>query len=440
MSTDHMNVDAGPETSLRDVVTTRGGNDPAWLATARQDALSAYEASSLPDRVQHLWRYTDPQRFLPGERTPTTPDSHFGDLPADCQDATYEHVAGYALARDGRVLRSALDPLIADKKVVLTDLCTAAREHEDLVRPRLFSLLDAGGDKFEQLSAATFAGGTFFHVPRNVTIDRPFVVAHRVGGDGLIASRSLLVAGEGSEATIVFDLTSVGDDDAPLRHEGLEIHVEPGARLHVAFVQACGKRVTHAPVIRCRVERDAALETVSVALGGALVKSLQTTELVGKGSDVRVLGIVFANGRQHIDHHTLQDHVIGRNTSNLDYRTVVADRARSSYTGNLRIGLDGVGADAHQSNHNMLLSKKARADTIPELEILTNDVTCSHAAACGPIDEEMITFCQSRGISPRDARTLIVTGFLEPIVERVPGQQLRERVRSAVADRLDRVV
>jgi len=116
---------------------------------------------------------------------------------------------------------------------------------------------------------------------------------------------------------------------------------------------------------------------------------------------------------------------------------VIAHRARSAYTGNLRIGLEGEGADAHQRNHNLLLHETARADTIPELEILTNDVTCSHAAAVGPLDDEMVHFCNSRGLSPAEARRVIIAGFLEPVVTRIPGADLQERVRNALATRLE---
>jgi len=128
--------------------------------------------------------------------------------------------------------------------------------------------------------------------------------------------------------------------------------------------------------------------------------------------------------------------VAPQTTSELDYRTVVGDRARSAFTGRLRITKDGSGADAKQRNHNMLLSEHARADTIPELEILTNDVKCSHAAAVGPIDEEQVFFCTSRGLPPADARRLIVLGFLESAVAGVPGENLQQRVRDALEARL----
>lgn len=413
--------------------------DPAWLQKARVAAAARWEREPVPDRVEHLWRYTDPSRLLPGARPLLVPDARFGDVPADFHDAVFDNAAAYAVARDGVLLRSAVDPPLADLGVVVEDLRTAAKARKALVEPRLFALrgiCDGAGAKFDDLTAAAFAGGAFVRVPRGVALDRPVRIASRVGGDGVLASRSLVVAEPSSDATIVVHLQSADDGAPTLLHETTEVFVGRGARLRLVFVQELGRNDVHAPIVRARVERDGALETVTVALGGSLVKSLQATELAEPGASTKVLGIVFGSGRQHFDHHTFQDHAAASTTSDLDYRTVVGERARSAYTGRLRIREQGAKSEAHQRNHNLVLSDQARADTIPELEILTNDVACSHAAAVAPIDEEQVFFCESRGLPPAEARRAIVVGFLEPTVERIPGEKLLTRVREALERRL----
>jgi Fe-S cluster assembly protein SufD len=432
-------VVAQSPSALADAVKRLAGDDPAWLAASRHDAWARFESLALPSRVEHLWRYTDPAELLPGERAPQTPETQFGDLPDDFHDGTYENAAAYAICRDGALLRSTVDKQITVPGLVIADLRDAARRHEALVRPRLFSLAttcDAAGAKFDALSGALFAGGAFVHVPAKAELDLPIRVAHRVGGSGLVATRSLFVVGAHAKATIVLDLTSAHEDDAPMLHETLEVFVGAGASLRLAVVQGFSRRTVHAPIVHARVERDARFETIAVALGGAVTKSLQTTVLAESGASSKVQGIVFADRRGHFDHHTFMDHVAPHTTSELDYRTVVADRARSAFTGRLRIAKGGVGADARQRNHNMLLSEHARADTIPELEILTDDVKCSHAAAVGPIDEEQVYFCTSRGLTPSEARQTIVTGFLEPAVAGIPGENLQKRVRDALDARL----
>lgn len=420
-------------------VEALAADDPQWLAAARRAALSTYEALPVPPRAEHLWRYTDPARIAPEGIPLAVPARDFGELPQEFSDATYEAAAGYAICRDGALLRSALDPGVARRGVVLADIRAAAHENRELVEKHLFRLqstCDGSGARNDHLSAALFAGGTFLHVPRNVTVTRPLKVAQRVGGEGLLASRSLIVLGDNSEATVVVDVSSTGPDARTLLHECTEVHLGANARLRLAVVQTLSRKAVHAPIVRARLANDARLETVSVALGGALVKSLQTASLEGRGASVGVLGLVFGDGRQHFDHHTFQDHVAAHTSSELDYRTVSGDRARSAYTGRLRIGLAGSGCSAHQSNRNLLLSEKARADSIPELEILTNDVACSHAATVGPIDPEQIYYCNGRGLDPDAARRMVVLGFLEPAVASIPAEDLRDKVRSALLVRL----
>jgi len=427
---------------LRAAVEARAAQDPDWLADVRREALARYEAEPLPPRAEHLWRYTAPERLLPGAREIAAPSTDFGEIPAEFQDGTYEAGAGFGVCRDGVVLRAALDPAVQSAGVTLCDIREAAREHEDLVRPRLFGLArtcDGGGIKFDSLSGALFNGGGFVHVPRGVVVERAIKLAHRVGGSGLIASRSMIILEDGAEATVVIDSTSM-DAGATLIHSGLEVYLGQGSRLRLVGVQRLGRKVVQAPITRVRLARDAKLETISLALGGALVKSLQTASLEGPGAEVRVLGLVFGDGRQHFDHHTFQDHRAPHSESHLDYRTVSGGRARSAYTGRLRITPEGTGCNAHQKNYNLLLSDKARADTIPELEILTSDVSCSHAATVGPIDEEQVYYCTSRGLDEAGAQRAIVLGFLEPGIASIPAEDLQEKVRGALAERLESVV
>ena len=425
--------------ALAESVESLAARDPAWLAALRKDAWARWESLPLPSRVEHLWRYTDPAKLLPDGRALQTPDTRFGELPGDFHDGTYENASAYVLCRDGALLRSTIDPLLAGAGLVVSDLRDAARAHEALVRPRLFSLAgqcDGAGAKFDALSGALFTGGTFVHVPDGAEFELPVRIAHRVGGAGLVATRSLLVVGARARVTLVLDVASTGEDDVPMLHDAVEAFVGEGASLRLVVVQTLSRRTVHAPILRAHVERDARFETIALALGGGLTKALQTTALAGPGATASVQGIVYADGRRHFDHHTFQDHVARETTSELDYRTVVGDRARSAFTGRLRIAKGAGGSDARQRNHNLLLSEHARADTIPELEILTNDVKCSHAAAVGPIDEEQVFFCTSRGLTPAEARRTIVAGFLEPAVNAIPGESLQQRVRAALDARL----
>lgn len=405
---------------------------PAWAGELRAAAAAEFLRLPLPSRALHLWRYSDPESLLPGDRS----------LRVAEDDASFDFDAERFSARlrvvDGRVVGAATDASVAG--LTVGDVLDPA--HAELAASRVGSLAgpnDAPGRKFERLSAALFTGGPLVHLRRGTVAEHPILIDVHTTGDGVAASRGIVVAESGTEATVVFELTSDDPDAAPLYHEGIELFVEAGARLRCVWVQRLGRKVIHAPVIRARVQRDARLEHVVVSLGSGQGKSLMVTELVEPAAETDVLGIVFGGGRQHFDHHTIQDHIAPNTNSTLDFRAVVGGRSRSAYTGNLRIGLDGAGCEAHQSNHNLLLSRRARADSIPELEILTDEVRCSHAAASGPLDPDQIYYCMSRGYDRDEALKLIIRGFMEPTVSKVPEGPLLERVREALDERLDEV-
>jgi Fe-S cluster assembly protein SufD len=273
-------------------------------------------------------------------------------------------------------------------------------------------------------------------VPRERRIEAPLTLVHHAGAPGTFAcTRTLVVVEEGAEASLVeeFDSPAAGDG---LLNAVTEIVLEPGARLVHTTVNTLGNRVRAGVVQRARLGAGASLVSVSVSLGAAIFKLEASAELAGPGAHSEVLGAVFGTGRQHLDDHFFQDHVAPRTRSDLLVRVALLERARASYTGRLRIAVDAPGSEAHQENRNLLLSEAARADSIPELEILTHEVQCSHAAATGPVDPAQLFFLRSRGIAAAEAERLIVLGHLEPVFARIPGEAFAAAVRSLAARRL----
>jgi len=191
-------------------------------------------------------------------------------------------------------------------------------------------------------------------------------------------------------------------------------------------------------VVRARTERDGRFFSATAGLGGQLVKTDIGSELAGPGARSELVGFALGEAKQHFDHHTRHVHSSGRTWSNIEYKVAAAGRSRSSYTGLIRIEAAAPGSEAYQENRNLLLSERARADSIPELEILTDDVSCSHGATVAPVDDEQVFYLQSRGLTATLAVRLIVRGFLESTLAQVPSP-LREELEELVADRLARV-
>jgi Fe-S cluster assembly protein SufD len=386
---------------------------PPALANRRRAAIDAYLAAPLPPRALHLWRYTDPTRLLPEGFRLVPEDQSGGVSGGDMQAGVRINGLANALS----------DPS---------------------VRARFASLSNEGTGKFEALNMALFSGsgGSLIDIapgarpPEPITFSHEGAVAGGPGGGGLSFPRLLVCVGEGAEASIVETFES-GDDPAMV-HGVTEIFLAPGARLVHTVINTLGPRVRANLVQRARLEAGSTLTAISVGFGGELVKLDASAVLAGENARSEVLGLSFGTGRQHLDSHFFQDHAAPRTHSDLLVKTALSDRARASYTGQLRIAVDAPGSEAHQENRNLLLSEQSRADSIPELEILTHEVMCSHAAATGPVDPAQVFYLRSRGLSEADAQRTIVLGFLEPVLARIPGEGLAERLRGLASQRLGR--
>jgi len=209
-----------------------------------------------------------------------------------------------------------------------------------------------------------------------------------------------------------------------------------GAHVQYAAIQDWGAGMTHLSVQRAEVGRDAELRTLSVGFGADLARSETEVILAGSGGFSEQLGVFFADGHQHFDHRSIQDHVAPSCTSDLLYKGALRDHSRAVYSGWVHVRPDAQKTNAMQTSRNIVLSEHAKADAIPNLEIEANDVRCGHAASVGPVDEETVFYLQSRGIPAAEAERLIVTGFFQEVLDRVRIHEVRENAEAAIAREL----
>lgn len=423
--------------------------EPDWLSDLRDKAWAAYEAAPLPDRVAHLWRYTAPEQFVPsadafGVRRSEKANALRG-WPVPLA-AAWERgeISGAAAACGSRVIRTGIRGEAVKGGVILGDLHEAASRHPDRVRPHLGSAVGPDFGKFEALNAAVWEGGLFLCVPRGVALTAPIHLLRDLGtGAGHPAPRLLVVVEEGAEVTVIDEYAGGGAPDggrggvagAPQANAVVEIVAQPSARVRYVLAQNLDRTVIAHFTQRARVERDAHFLLAQAALGAAVSKADSGAVLAGRGAEVLLLGVAVGDGRQHFDHHTVHDHQAGHSRSNLDFKVVLRDRARSVYTGLIRIAHGAANSEAYQENRNLLLSDGCKVESIPELEILTDEVMCTHGATMGPIDPEHVFYLMARGVPRDDAVRLIVSGFIEPTLARMP-EDLRGRVRGHVARKL----
>jgi Fe-S cluster assembly protein SufD len=327
---------------------------------------------------------------------------------------------------------------ISDAGVILMDLEQAIREHEELVEPHFARQVPGENTKFEALNLAAWHGGFLLYLPRGVVIDTPVHLFMNDNGEGsFFAPRVLVVMESGSKMTLFNEFTGQTTQDREGRqlNSVIEIVQGEGSRLQHVIVQRLSKNINSYLTSRARLERDANLHSVIASFGSSVSKVDTGAVMVGPGAESELVGFAFGEANQHLDHHSVYDHQAAHTRSQLNFKVVLKEKARSAFTGLLRIARDAPGCEAFQENRNILLSDKARVDIIPELEILTDDVKCSHGATAGPIDSEQIYYLMSRGIPEESAIRMVVAGFLEPTLAKIPGD-LQGKMRRCVEERL----
>jgi Fe-S cluster assembly protein SufD len=310
-------------------------------------------------------------------------------------------------------------------------------EHPDLVRRHLFSEVRADRDKLSALHAALFSGGTFLYVPDGVVVEKPLVSQFwSSGGGAAVLPHTLVLAGKGSSFNYIDEFLSPDLDRPGLTSGSAEIFADDASNVGYVSLQRWGRHAWQFANQRVHVRRDASVRLVSVGLGGRFAKNRVEATLAGPGASAELKALYFGSGQQFFDFHTLQQHVVGNTTSDLLFKGALQDEARSVYAGLIRIEPDATHSDAYQANRNLLLSRTAKAHSIPMLEILNNEVRCTHGATIAPVDPEHIFYLESRGIPGASAERMIVHGFFGEVLDRIPVAQARDLVEAELESRI----
>jgi Fe-S cluster assembly protein SufD len=418
-------------------------SEPGWVLEKRYKGWYHYQEMEPP-----LWRRTDVSKLKWGELIPYAPPqapvTDLDALPAKLHEAlaVYGQRAGLLLQRDSAPVYHDLASEVREQGVIWTDMATAVREYPDLVQPHLMEdAVSMTHDRYTALHAAFWSGGTFLYIPRNVEVTLPFVSVLWMEMPQLaVFPHTLLIAEAGSRVVLVSELLSMGCEACPDTFHGgvTELYIEPGAQVRYVNTQDLGRHVYDLRTQTALMERDSRLEWLTVTLGGRLSRSSQHTILRGPGAEALVTGLYLPDGKQHIAFDTLQDHVAGSCLSDLLYQGALMGKSRAVYEGTIRAWPGAQKTNAYQSNRNLILSPGARADSLPKLEIEANDLRCTHGATVSPVDEDQVFYLMSRGIPHADAVRLIVEGFFQPSLDRLPESLggLRERLTEAIGAKL----
>jgi Fe-S cluster assembly protein SufD len=409
------------------------------LASYRTQAWEAFERLSIPTTSEEPWRRTDLRTLpadsfsLPAEgaykRLPSVPADLLRPLVAD------QHGGQIVLLPGGATVD--LDESIAAQGVIFTDLKTAQEKHPEIVARILGEIVKPEEGKFAALAGALSQNGILLYVPKNVQVENPL---HSIlWGPGAFAhiSHLLLLVDEGASVTYVHESASPTEIGMDAMHAGIvEIRVGQGANLKFVELQSWGQHVWNFSHERARVERDGNLDWIFGAIGSRLTKNFTELDLAGEGSTGRMSGFYFTDGKQHLDHDTQQNHFAPHTTSDLLFKGALKGKSRSVWQGMIYVAPGAQKTDGYQANRNLVLSPDARADSIPGLEILADDVRCTHGATVGKMEQEPLFYLKSRGIPEKEAELLMVEGFFDPIMQRIPFEGVRERFQRAILHKM----
>jgi len=322
--------------------------------------------------------------------------------------------------------------------VIFSDLSDAQTKYPDVLADKLGQIVKVEEGKFAALAAAYAENGVFIYVPKGVQVDQPLHSIFWGPGSGLAHFSHILVwLDEGASLTYVHESASDTNPMGQTMHAGLvEIHVDDRANLRFVELQSWGEHVWNFSHKRALVGRDGNIDWVFAAIGSHLTKDFSDLNLIGEGSVGRMSGFYFTDGDQHLDHDTQQNHMAPNTSSDLLFKGVLKEDSRSVWQGMIYVAPGAQKTDGYQANRNLILSKQARADSIPGLEIMADDVRCTHGATVGKIDLDELFYLQSRGIKLHDAERLIVEGFFNPIMQRIPFEGVQNRLRQTIARKM----
>ncbi len=411
-------------------------SEPAWLTQLRREAWKTFQQTPLPDRSQEEWNRTDIRALRLEDFGLAPAGEHPGDLTPPLLGDSLQPCGELALVDSASAIIR-WDDQLQQQGVLFGTLQKLVSAHAELLRPYLTNpLVDPATDKFAALSAACWSDGCLLYVPRNVKLSRPVHIRSVLAGGGCLLDRVLIVLDEGAEATVLAEAASADPQAPALQCGTVEIFLGPRANLRYVGVQDWGKGVWHFAHHKARLGREASLRWTVAALGSRLAKVNQHVVLAEPGASAQVDGVMFAEDSQHLSYHTLQHHMAGGCTSDLLYKGALQDRARIVWRGMIRVDPDAQKTDGYQRNDNLMLSEQARSDSIPGLEIMADDVKCSHGATTGRVDEEMIFYAAARGLTRKEATRLIVAGFFQQVFDRITIDQVRTALAQTIARRV----
>jgi Fe-S cluster assembly protein SufD len=433
--------------------------EPAWLKESRLSAWEIYFQSPMPTARDDDWRKTeidnlDLSTFITVDPLKKKATAAPANKLVQSALAKLSEPAGIFVDDYSESLSqfASVNPELAKQGVIFLPLTDAIEKHPELVK-KVFEGDTVKplttDDKFTLMNKALFNSGLFLYVPKNVVIEAPFVSSVNLpvgAGQQAVFPRVIVVTEANSSVTLVSIFSSPENAEkgetevqgTTLSNAFFDIAVGQNAKVTVMAVDKLSNAVFAVNRVRTRLYKDSEFNLTTAGLGGKQIKCDIETIMVEPGSSSDIRGVVLGDNNEHYSYNTIQEHTCPDTTSNINFRVALKDTSSSVYQGIVRVDKIAQRTNAFQSNKNLLLGTEARADSIPRLEILADDVKCSHGATVGPVDKEQLFYLNCRGLNLKEAEELIVRGFFVQILDGISIQGAADWVGDLVAEKIYR--
>jgi Fe-S cluster assembly protein SufD len=387
---------------------------------SRAEALERYRQLPLPDTTEEHWRFTDLKGF--------DPDAFGHDQVSDTRPGPAETMLELDVAGLATITEAGVEIERAPAGITFAPLPEA--------NEKLYSLV-GWDEKFAAHNAAVWQHGLLIVVPSGVHLDKPlYVRVTNSTESGSLFWRLLVVAEEGADFTLVEEVTSSAPDLHSYTNTAQEFFLELGSKFEYVSIQNLSRETWQFATHHARVERGAELDWIAGGFGSKKGKVRIQNDLAGEGAASRVTGAYFTDGDQHLDYDTFQEHIAPNTTSDFAFKGALRDTSTAVWRGMIRVEKDAQKTNAYQENRNLMLSPTTHAVPIPGLEILANDVRCTHGATVSRVDREELFYAMARGLSRGEAERLIVRGFFQDILDRIEFEAVRESLAAALEARI----
>ncbi|EQB63158.1 MAG: FeS assembly protein SufD [candidate division Zixibacteria bacterium RBG-1] len=419
---------------------SKSRNEPQWVLEKRKKAFDAFQALNWPTKQEEDWRRTD---FSPLEKSNFDLNRFLNSSKFITNGSASLTTSGQPTAQfSAQLLQSDSESIFSGEaefkssKIIFTDLDSAIKNHSEILS-KYSDLINPNDGKFLAFNKAFWNKGMLLYVPKGVTVSLPLYHQLNLKSSGWgVFPYTIIIAEPNSKIILVDDYTSQEQKDWAFSDALTEIYLQRDAQLIYVNSQRWSGNVYHLLRQKAKLEANAQLITLTVNLGSQKSRSEIETELAGSGASAYIFGLTIGNGQQTFEQHTLQDHKAPHTTSDLLFKTALLDSAYAVYSGLIKVEKQAQKTDAYQANRNLLLSDKAKADTLPKLEILANDVRCTHGATVGPIDPEQFFYLISRGIEDKVAKQLLIEGFFDEVLGRIKENGFKDKIKEFLEEKI----